>query len=190
MYESNITNNSRNSSNANEANGAENATLLKAPPSPERQFKEPARDIPVTEETTCGIWCLKGPCLQIFANKKAYVFLYGILGCIFSASYAYFNGTITTIEKRFKIPSKTTGECQGILQGTFFDIFSIVEGLFAKLRFISEARNIFFNASLLCFKWFSGEIQESIFVIYLKLGFTFLIFLWFDARMLCIVLQV
>lgn len=44
-----------------------------------------------------------------FANKKAYVALYGLLGCIYSASYAYFHGTITTMEKRFKIPSRTTG---------------------------------------------------------------------------------
>lgn len=38
------------------------------------------------------------------ANKKTYVFLYGIIGCVFSATYAYFNGTITTLEKRYKIP--------------------------------------------------------------------------------------
>jgi hypothetical protein len=65
--------------------------------------------IVLTDETTCGIGCCKGKLLQRFANKKAYVILYGILGCIFSASYSYFNGTITTLEKRFKIPSKTTG---------------------------------------------------------------------------------
>ncbi|KAL1493462.1 hypothetical protein ABEB36_011509 [Hypothenemus hampei] len=61
------------------------------------------------EETACGLWCFKGPILQKFANKKAYVILYGLLGCVFSASFAYFNGTITTLEKRFKIPSRTTG---------------------------------------------------------------------------------
>lgn len=66
--------------------------------------------IVLTEDTTCGIGCCKGRLLQRFANKKAYVILYGILGCIFSASYSYFNGTITTLEKRFKIPSKTTGK--------------------------------------------------------------------------------
>ena len=43
------------------------------------------------------------------ANKKMYVFMYGIVGCIFSATYAYFNGTITTLEKRYKIPSRNTG---------------------------------------------------------------------------------
>lgn len=31
------------------------------------------------------------------------------MGSIFSATYAYFNGTITTIEKRYKIPSRNTG---------------------------------------------------------------------------------
>lgn len=44
-----------------------------------------------------------------FANKKVYVCLYGLIGCIFAATYAYFNGTITTLEKRYKIPSKNTG---------------------------------------------------------------------------------
>ncbi|BES92194.1 Organic anion [Nesidiocoris tenuis] len=63
----------------------------------------------ITEETTCGIGCLKGRFLQRFANKKAYVFLYGLMGLILSAAYSYFNGTITTLEKRFKIPSRTTG---------------------------------------------------------------------------------
>lgn len=35
--------------------------------------------------------------------------LYGLSGCIFSATYAYFNATITTLEKRYKIPSRTVG---------------------------------------------------------------------------------
>lgn len=32
-----------------------------------------------------------------------------MVGLIFSATYSYFNGTITTIEKRYKIPSRNTG---------------------------------------------------------------------------------
>lgn len=43
------------------------------------------------------------------ANKKVYVLLYGIIGCVYGSSYAYFNGTITTLEKRYKIPSRNTG---------------------------------------------------------------------------------
>uniref|UniRef100_A0A182UP32 Solute carrier organic anion transporter family member n=1 Tax=Anopheles merus TaxID=30066 RepID=A0A182UP32_ANOME len=67
------------------------------------------RDMPVTKDTSCGFWMFQGPMLQRFANKKVYVFMYGVVGCIFSATYAYFNGTITTLEKRYKIPSKNTG---------------------------------------------------------------------------------
>lgn len=43
------------------------------------------------------------------ANKKVYVLLYGFIGCVYGSSYAYFNGTITTLEKRYKIPSRNTG---------------------------------------------------------------------------------
>ncbi|GAB0096936.1 Solute carrier organic anion transporter family member [Sergentomyia squamirostris] len=72
-------------------------------------FEDLYNHMPLTDETTCGFWIFKGPFYQKFANKKAYVFLYGVVGCIFSATYAYFNGTITTLEKRYKIPSKNTG---------------------------------------------------------------------------------
>lgn len=85
-------------------------TSLPSPKTPTSAVDDVFRQLPITEETSCGIWCFRGPLLQRFANKKVYVFLYGVLGCMFSASYAYFNGTITTIEKRFKIPSKTTGK--------------------------------------------------------------------------------
>lgn len=42
-------------------------------------------------------------------STTTFSFFYGIVGSIFSATYAYFNGTITTIEKRYKIPSRNTG---------------------------------------------------------------------------------
>ena len=73
------------------------------------EIEEKFNCIHAVEDTACGIWFVKGICLQRFANKKAFVFLYGIVGCLFSATYAYYNGTITTLEKRFKIPSRTTG---------------------------------------------------------------------------------
>lgn len=38
-----------------------------------------------------------------------YVLLYGVTGCLLGATYAYFNATITTIEKRYRIPSRNTG---------------------------------------------------------------------------------
>lgn len=44
-----------------------------------------------------------------FANKKVLVGIYGVLSFVFASAGSYFNGTITTIEKRFKIPSKNVG---------------------------------------------------------------------------------
>lgn len=110
--------NSKGSNNAIcEKNGPDNEKLLndstvegKIIKTPSQELDDFFKDFPLTDETSCGIGFIRGPFLQRFANKKAYVFLYGVLGCIFGASFAYFNGTITTIEKRFKIPSKTTGK--------------------------------------------------------------------------------
>lgn len=62
------------------------------------------------EDTTCGFWVCRGPFVQKFANRRAYVLLFGILGCLSSASYAYFNGIISTVEKRFGIPSRVVGK--------------------------------------------------------------------------------
>ncbi|XP_046672746.1 solute carrier organic anion transporter family member 74D-like [Homalodisca vitripennis] len=60
-------------------------------------------------ETSCGLGCVQGKLLQKFANKKAFVIMYGVLGIVTGSTNAYFNGTITTLEKRFKIPSTNTG---------------------------------------------------------------------------------
>ncbi|XP_070501306.1 solute carrier organic anion transporter family member 74D-like [Chironomus tepperi] len=71
----------------------------------EDDFEEVYKNYPLNEDTTCGFGFFRGSFLQMFANKKMYVILFGIAGSIFSATFAYFNGTITTIEKRFKISS-------------------------------------------------------------------------------------
>lgn len=35
--------------------------------------------------------------------------MFGVVGCLLSATNAYFKGTITTLEKRYKIPSRNIG---------------------------------------------------------------------------------
>lgn len=75
----------------------------------ETEFVDIYKEMPLTEETTCGIWMFKGKRIQTLANKKILVLLFGLSGCCFSSTFAYFNGTITTMEKRFRISSKTTG---------------------------------------------------------------------------------
>lgn len=64
-----------------------------------------------TLDTRCGF----GVCRKIeflnkyLANKNTFIFVYGVLGCVYGSTYAYSNSTLSTIEKRYKIPSKVTG---------------------------------------------------------------------------------
>jgi hypothetical protein len=89
-------------------------------------FDEIFKIMPVTEETSCGIGFFRGPTLQKylvskfinisftkifspllrFANKKVLVIAYGVLSLVFAATSAFFNGTITTVEKRCKYEIK------------------------------------------------------------------------------------
>lgn len=48
--------------------------------------------------------------LQEYANFKWFMIIYGLLGTFQAMGYMYFIVTLTTIEKRFKIPSQTTGK--------------------------------------------------------------------------------
>lgn len=43
------------------------------------------------------------------ATEKSFVLIYGIGGCLLSMSLAYFNAIVTTLEKRYKIPTQTSG---------------------------------------------------------------------------------
>lgn len=58
----------------------------------------------------CGITCWHPHWLQKFANTKWFMIIYGLLGTIQATSFLYIVVTLTTLEKRFKIPSQTTGE--------------------------------------------------------------------------------
>lgn len=77
------------------------------------------------DDTKCGYWLFKGPFFQRLANKNVYVFLFGLLGCLYSASYAYFNGIISTVEKRYGIPSRVSGliTCGNDVSQVFISVF-------------------------------------------------------------------
>ncbi|XP_063233124.1 solute carrier organic anion transporter family member 74D-like [Bacillus rossius redtenbacheri] len=91
---------------------------------------DPYQDLPLTEDTTCGLGFVRGRWLQRFSNEKYYVCMYGLVGCMFGACFAYFNGTISTIEKRFKIPSKVSGvivvghDFSALLVGVFLSYYA------------------------------------------------------------------
>ena len=81
--------------------------LMIADPS---ESRSPNDRLEVVEDTECGYGFLRGKALQRLATKNVYASFYGLLGCVLFSAYSYSMGTITTLEKRFKIPSKTIGE--------------------------------------------------------------------------------
>ncbi|XP_055837514.1 solute carrier organic anion transporter family member 74D [Episyrphus balteatus] len=61
------------------------------------------------EKNLCGLSCWHPEWMQRYANAKWFMAVYSLLGTIQAMSYMYFVVTLTTIERRFKIPSQTTG---------------------------------------------------------------------------------
>lgn len=61
-------------------------------------------------DSDCGLMYYRPKWLQKYANSKWFMIVYGLLGTVQATGYLYFVVTLTTIEKRFKIPSQTTGK--------------------------------------------------------------------------------
>lgn len=57
----------------------------------------------------CGLGAWKPKWLQSFATSKCFMAVYGMLGTVQAMAFIYFISTLTTIERRFGIQSKTTG---------------------------------------------------------------------------------
>lgn len=47
--------------------------------------------------------------MQVLASKKSYALVYGVIGLAHFAMSSYMTGILSTIEKRFKMPSQTAG---------------------------------------------------------------------------------
>lgn len=63
----------------------------------------------IKKDQQCGIFNWYPKFLQQFASTKSFIGVYGLLGIFQAMGYIYFVITLQTIEKRFKIPSQTTG---------------------------------------------------------------------------------
>lgn len=63
----------------------------------------------VEQLTKCGLWCFYPSFLQFLASKKSYVLIFGMLGMVQYAMDSYTIATLSTLERRFKIPSKISG---------------------------------------------------------------------------------
>ncbi|XP_075153050.1 organic anion transporting polypeptide 33Ea [Haematobia irritans] len=61
------------------------------------------------QEKLCGLSMWHPEWMQRYATPKMFMAVHSLIGTIQGMSYMYFVVTLTTIEKRFKIPSQTTG---------------------------------------------------------------------------------
>ncbi|KAF4523689.1 hypothetical protein B566_EDAN006060 [Ephemera danica] len=93
--------------NPDETNSATNEDLSIIPTPPEVGGCTEA-DL-LEDETRCGLGPWRPAWLQRLASKKSFVVVYGLIGMTEFALASYFVATISTIEKRFKIPSQTSG---------------------------------------------------------------------------------
>lgn len=57
----------------------------------------------------CGFSFWRPRSLQKYATSRNFLFFYGILGTFQTMTILYSTITLTTLEKRFKIPSYITG---------------------------------------------------------------------------------
>lgn len=63
------------------------------------------------DETKCGVSCCTPNWLQVLASKKSFVVAYTLVLTMLYMINAYFMGTITTVEKNYKMSSKMLGTC-------------------------------------------------------------------------------
>uniref|UniRef100_A0A2M4BDH4 Solute carrier organic anion transporter family member n=1 Tax=Anopheles marajoara TaxID=58244 RepID=A0A2M4BDH4_9DIPT len=63
----------------------------------------------MASDVRCGLSWWHPRWLQRFATPRSFILVYGFLGTVQAMAYIYFVITLTTLEKRFKIPSSTTG---------------------------------------------------------------------------------
>lgn len=67
----------------------------------------------------CGFsfWRPKG--IQKYATTRSFMIFYGILGALQMMTVMYSTMTLTTLERRFQIPSATTGKYSAIYENKY-----------------------------------------------------------------------
>ncbi|CAG2112575.1 unnamed protein product, partial [Medioppia subpectinata] len=72
-------------------------------------LNRPISTIPEPSEYMCGLGSWRPKWLQIFASTKMFMFVFGSIGVIQGASFAYMIASITTLEKRYAFGSTISG---------------------------------------------------------------------------------
>lgn len=120
------------------------------------------------DDYTCGLFRWRPRWLQRFAHKDCFLVLFCLTSVLQGIYYTYFVSVLTTIEKLYQIPSRTTGlimsateigQITGALALTYFG------GLGHRPRWISAGMLVFAFAALLCSTphYFFGSSTSGLF---------------------------
>lgn len=109
-------------------------------------FESFYRDYEVQKDTSCGYSVFKGSFLQFSATKNIFIFVNGLAGCLVVASFTYFSGSISSIEKLYGIPSKNSG-----IISVGNDISQVAVSLFIAYYLGNRHRPRWMALGLLCF---------------------------------------
>lgn len=78
------------------------------------------------EDTRCGFGFIRGASIQKLASKKSFLVVHALTGMMYSASFHYYSGTLTTLEKHYKFSST-----QIAYFGAAYDVVATVVSLIA-----------------------------------------------------------
>lgn len=109
--------------------------------------------ITMDNDFLCGIFRWHPKCLQRFTNKRCFLVLFCLATVLQGIYYTYFVSVLTTIEKLYQIPSKTTGMIMSsaeISQITGALLLAYYGGQGHRPRWIATGMLVFAFALLFC----------------------------------------
>lgn len=87
------------------------------------------------DDTTCGFGFIRGKWLQKLASKKTFLIVHALSGMIYSASFHYWSGTLTTLEKQYKFSSAQMGYINAVYDVTATAVALVAPYYCSKGRF-------------------------------------------------------
>lgn len=98
------------------------------------------------EDTRCGFGVFQGRLLQKLASKKTFLVVHALTGLVFLASFHYYTGTFTTLEKHYKFSSSQLSYINCV-----YEVVSVVVSLFVPYYCSKMHYPRLFGFSFVCF---------------------------------------
>jgi hypothetical protein len=102
----------------------ETEKFLKKPQNEDKRIVEQEEEF--DEDTRCGLGLFRGKWIQKLASKKTFLVVHALTGMTYNASFYYYSGTLTTLEKHYKFSSAQVGYI-----GAVYDVVATIVALIA-----------------------------------------------------------